>query len=474
MTGNPDMRKERGSFRDPCGFIFYKDGSIYRQINDVYKENYDHLISSSLYQILVDEGLMISHVEINKIDETDERDPDETYAKRTYKTIRPITMPFISYPYEWCFSQLKDAALTTLTIQKKCLEYGMSLKDASAYNIQFLHGKPVFIDTLSFEKYTAGQPWKGYGQFCRHFLAPLALMTYSDVRLNQLMRIFIDGIPLDMASRLLPFKTYLRFALLSHIHIHARSQKHFANNRGSGSLRKKKMSDLGMSGIIESLLSIIKKLEWHPKGFEWQDYYDLTHYTDAAIREKKDIVSGYLKKIRPLEVWDIGANTGMFSRLAAKSGANVISLDMDPACVEKNYLAVKTGAEKKILPLTTDFNNPSPGIGWQNRERMSLLDRGPVDTLLALALIHHLAISNNLPLEYIADFFASMANHLIVEFVPKEDPQVRRLLSTRKDIYPGYTQGGFEKAFKTCFTVQHALEIKGTHRTVYLMSKNRK
>lgn len=254
MTGNPDMRKERGSFRDPCGFIFYKDGSIYRQINDVYKENYDHLISSSLYQILVDEGLMISHVEINKIDETDERDPDETYAKRTYKTIRPITMPFISYPYEWCFSQLKDAALTTLTIQKKCLEYGMSLKDASAYNIQFLHGKPVFIDTLSFEKYTAGQPWKGYGQFCRHFLAPLALMTYSDVRLNQLMRIFIDGIPLDMASRLLPFKTYLRFALLSHIHIHARSQKHFANNRGSGSLRKKKMSDLGMSGIIESLL----------------------------------------------------------------------------------------------------------------------------------------------------------------------------------------------------------------------------
>ena len=231
-----------GSFRDPSGFLFYRDRKIFRQVNLSYKDNYNHLINSGLYNALVDENLLIPHREAgfsgNK--------PDEAY-----KVIEPEIIRFISYPYEWCFSQLKDAALTTLAIQKKSLDYGMSLKDCSAYNIQFLKGRPVFIDTLSFEKYREGYPWVAYRQFCQHFLAPLALMVYRDIRLNQLFRVNIDGLPLDLTSSLLPFRTRFIFSLLSHIHLHARSQKHFANK--TINVNRHKISRLSFLGLIDSL-----------------------------------------------------------------------------------------------------------------------------------------------------------------------------------------------------------------------------
>ncbi|MFC1593962.1 SAM-dependent methyltransferase, partial [Candidatus Omnitrophota bacterium] len=211
------MRQDNvaSSFRDPSGFLFYHNDSLYRQVNVIYKEHYEHLIHSGLYGALVKEGLLIPHVEV---------DLGLRRSDQGYKIIKPEVVSCISYPHEWSFSQLKDAALTTLTIQKKAMECGMSLKDCSAYNIQFKKGMPIFIDTLSFEKLQADQPWIAYRQFCQHFLAPLALMSYSDIRLNQLFRIYIDGIPLDLASRLLPGRTRFSPALFSHIHLHAKSQ----------------------------------------------------------------------------------------------------------------------------------------------------------------------------------------------------------------------------------------------------------
>ena len=205
-----------GSFRDPSGFLFYKNNILYRQVNTTYRENYNFFIESGLYQSLVDSKLLVPHIE---------EKTDVICGDGVYKILKPEVVPFVSYPYEWCFSQLKDAALTTLKIQKIALDFGMSLKDSSAYNIQFVRGKPVFIDTLSFEKYQEGSPWVAYKQFCQHFLAPLALMSFLDVRLNQLLKVFIDGVPIDMASTLLPVKTKLKFSLFSHIHLHAKTQK---------------------------------------------------------------------------------------------------------------------------------------------------------------------------------------------------------------------------------------------------------
>lgn len=453
--------KVPSSFRDTSGFLFSQDGVIYRQVNTIYKEHYDYLINSSLYKALIDTGLLIPH---------DEVDLDYSKSDSAYITIKPEPIPFISYPYEWCFSQLKDAALTTLEIQKRALDFGMVLKDASAYNIQFRNGKPVLIDTLSFQKYRDGEPWVAYKQFCQHFLAPLALMSHTDIRLNQLFRVFIDGIPLDLASRLLPFRTRLKVSLFSHIHLHAKSQKYFADKPLSKE-KKVKISRSSLTGIIDSLKSATKKMKMQPQCTEWSNYYEATNYSSDALNHKKRLVAEFLEKVNPKIVWDLGANTGLFSRIASDRGIQTISFDIDPAAVEKNYLECVEKGETNILPLLLDLTNPSPSIGWENQERMSVLERGRPDTVFALALIHHLVISNNLPFSKIAGFFSKICSSLIIEFVPKSDSQVQRLLSSREDIFPDYTQGVFESKFREYFTIQNSVRITNPKRTLYLMEK---
>jgi ribosomal protein L11 methylase PrmA len=451
------------SFRDPSGFLFYRNGSIYRQINTKYKENYDHLVNSGLYDTLIKSGLLIPH---EPVDITPQESDD------VYRVIKPQPINFISYPYEWCFTQFKMAALTTLEIQKKSLDFDMSLKDCSAYNVQFLNGKPVLIDTLSFEKYIQGQPWVAYRQFCQHFLAPLALMSYKDIRLNQLLRIYIDGVPLDLASSLLPYRTWLRFSLLSHVHLHAKSQRYYADKIKDTSNRK--VTQLEFKGIIDNLESAIRRLNWNPGNTEWADYYQDTNYSADALEHKKKLVAQFLDQINPKSVWDLGANDGLFSRIASDKGIKTISFDIDPTAVEKNYLKCVERNESNILPLLLDLTNPSPGIGWQNDERMSLQERGPVDTVFALALIHHLAISNNLPFNKIADYFEKICSSIIIEFVPKTDSQVQKLLSTRKDIFPDYQQNLFENEFSRYFEIQNSVKIKDSERTLYLMRRGAK
>ena len=419
-------------------------------------------MDSGLYEALTTAGLLIPHKEV---------DIESPRPDLAYKIIKPKLLPFISYPYEWCFSELKDAALTTLSIQKTCLDFGMSLKDCSAYNIQFRKGRAVLIDTLSFEQYREGQPWVAYRQFCQHFLAPLALMSHKDIRLNQLSRIYIDGIPLDLASSLLSFRSQLAFSLLSHIHLHAKSQKRFASHTLNKSSYT--MGRLSLLGLIDSLESAIKKLNWQPNGTEWADYYEDTNYSPEALQHKKEIVAGFLDRIKPKSVWDLGANVGVFSRLASDRGIETVSFDIDPAAVEKNYLEGVEREEENILPLVLDLTNPSSGIGWQNRERMSLVERGPSGTVLALALIHHLAISNNVPLNMIASFFSRICSWLIIEFIPKSDSQVKRLLATREDIFPDYTQQVFEQEFGNFFTIGDRVKIRDSERTLYLMGKGR-
>jgi ribosomal protein L11 methylase PrmA len=456
------------SFRDPSGFVFLRQGTLFRAVTHFYKDNYDRLMASGLGQALVRDGLLIPHVEERGWGAGAGEPSLGPGRANVYRIIRPEPVPFISYPYEWCFSQLKDAALTTLTIQRRALEFGMSLKDASAYNVQFLNGKPVLIDTLSFEQYREGEPWVAYRQFCQHFLAPLALMSHADIRLSQLLRIYVEGIPLDLASRLLPGRTRLALGLGAHIHLHARSQKHYADKAVKPTGRK--LGRMAFMGLISSLESAVKGLNWKPAGTEWAEYYDETNYSQAALAEKQRLVGEYLSRVTPKTVWDLGANTGLFSRIAAGRGALTIASDIDPAAVERNYLDCRSSGEKNLLPLVLDLTNPSPGIGWQNQERMSFIERGPADTVLALALVHHLAIGNNLPFGHIADFLARIGRKLIIEFVPKNDSQVQRLLATREDIFPNYTQEGFEAALSARFQVLDQTRIGDSQRTLYLMT----
>ncbi len=447
-----------GSFRDPSGFVFERDGAIYRQVNQAYRLDYDRKVESGLARTLIDEGWLVPHREV------DESPSDPTSA---YKVLRAERIPFISYPYEWCFGQLKAAALLTLGLQRRSLAHGMSLKDASAFNVQFLGGRPIFIDALSFEAYREGEPWVAYRQFCQHFLAPLALMSRVDPRLNQLFRPSLDGVPLDLAARLLPFRSRLDPRLLIHVHLHARAQRAYGGE--AGRVAPRSFPRRALLGLIDSLENAIGSLRWEPGGTEWADYYDATNYTKGSADQKARLVAEFLDLDRPSTVWDLGANTGRYSRLAADRGARTVAFDVDPSCVERNNRRVVDHAEPNLLPLWMDLMNPSPSLGWDHRERLSLEGRGPCDLAMALALVHHLAIGQNVPLGRIASFLRRICRTLIVEFVPKADSQVRRLLAGRADIFDGYTPEGFELAFAEHFAIERSERLVDGERTLYLM-----
>ena len=424
-------------------------------------------MESGLYLDLTEKGYLIRHREIES---------DDFIGPDGYKILQPDPISYISYPYEWSFSQLKDAALLTLTIQKVSLKYGMTLKDASAYNIQFSGYAPVFIDSLSFEKFEE-KPWIAYKQFCQHFLAPLALISKTDHRAAKLLSNYIDGIPLDLASILLPTSTKFNLGLLSHIHMHAKSQKKFAN-KGRDKNTQNKVNAISFSrekaiALIDHLITTTRSLNWKLADTEWGNYYSDTNYKDEALEEKASIITDFCHdlSLESAVFQDLGANDGKFSRLISAFADQVICHDVDEVAVEKNYLAAKSASDRKILPLVQDLSNPSASIGWGGEERLSFSARSNIDVTMALALTHHIAISNNVPFEKIAAFFSTLSKYLIIEFATKSDSQVQRLLATRKDIFTNYTIESFEKAFGKHYQTRKKREIAGTHRTLYLFER---
>lgn len=444
------------SFRDPSGCIIERDGEFLRVVQPSYAQDYQFLIKSGLYRALTAQGLLVSHEEIG-----------EAGVPGAYKVLRPRQVPFVSYPYEWCFSQLRDAALATLAIQKTAMAHGMSLKDATAFNIQFVDGRPMLIDTLSFERLRL-RPWVAYGQFCRHFLAPLALMSRRDPRLGQLFRTCLDGVPLPLAATLLPWGARLNLWLLMHLFLHAASETRAAR-LPPRPVQPKNFPLRSFLGLATSLESTVQSLKWEAPKSHWAAYYESTVTGGRYVEHKKQVVGGFIKIAQPRTVWDLGANTGLFSRLAAENGVEVLSFDSDPACVEINYLKTRQVKPARLLPLLMDLMNPSPALGWDHRERMSWLERPKPDMVLALGLAHHLAIANNLPLERIADFFARLSPWLAVEFVPKEDANAQKLLHAREDIFGNYTRRDFEEAFSRRFTIEDSQTLQDSARQLYLM-----
>lgn len=454
------------SFRDPSGFLFTHEGRLYRQIEPVFAQEW--AACAPLRRELIEAGLLVPHEELPSV-------PD--FAPGAHAVIAPERLPFISHPYEWSFSQLQAAARLTLELQRRAVAHGCTLRDASAYNVQFVGSKAIFLDTLSLARREEGAPWIAYQQFCRHFLGPLALMAHVDVSLSQLARLHVDGPPLPLVSRLLPFGTKLRPSLLTHLHLHAGATARYADDAAvrAPKARAGGMGRAAMLGLIESLQGAVEALAWTPAGTEWGDYYSHTNYTDDAHAAKAALVAKLLEAAKargPLEtIWDLGANTGRFSRVAAETGAYVCAFDVDPAAVERNVREGVAKGERRILPLLQDLTNPSPALGWANAERASLAQRGPADVVLALALVHHLAISNNVPLEQLCGYLASLGRRLVLEFVPKTDSQVKRLLATREDVFPRYTLEGLLEASARSFTLLAREPIPGSERTLLLLER---
>jgi len=457
------MLKDAGSFRDPSGNVYIFEENIYRSINHCYKEEWEHICQSGLLKEAVQKGFLLDSKECSQ-DQYPALPPED--EKTLYKMLEVKKLPFFSYPYEWCFSQLKDAALLTLDLHCLALKHGCILKDASAFNVQFLQGKPVFIDLLSFERYKEGQAWQAYGQFCTHFLAPLALMAHCDLRCGLLSHQWPSGIPLDLASKMLPLYSRFSLGLYLHLFLHSSMQQSHADGRKA--MKKVQQSRLNlqkMLDVADSLRSTVKKLHLPKQTTEWGNYYEDTNYTERAKEAKILAVQGIVKNYTGNLAIDIGANNGFFSKLLCQQYKMVLATDVDHLAVEYNYKSIPP---TNMLPLILDVTNPSSGLGFLGEERSSFITRCKADMLLALALCHHLVMTGGIPFPRIARFMASILNAggiAIVEYIPKDDSQIQRLLAARDDVFTDYTFENFQNSFEQAgFTMLEKITLPETDR----------
>ena len=456
--------KHPSSFRDPSGYVFEENGYIMRAIHECHRRHWDTAVQSGLLDIAQQREYIVAF--------------SETVTDSTvWKILRTQRIPFISYPYEWSFTQLQAAALLTLDLHMLALNHGMILKDASAFNVQFYNAKPIFIDLLSFEIWKEASPWPAYRQFCQHFLAPLLLMRYVDLRFGMLSKIFINGIDLDFTSKLLPMKTYFSSGIFMHIHLHAKVQKKYADiGLSVEKVRSAKCSKSAMENIVNSLRDIIVNLNLPRIKTEWSDYYIDTNYTD----EDANVKAAYVEKLclaaakRDIAL-DVGANTGRYSEILSKFYATVIAADIDPVAVDRHMRQLQERQTKiNILPLVLDFVNSTPALGWACQERASFHERVEADCITALAIIHHLYFTSGIPFKNQAEFFSSLLGRsgcLILEFIQKSDAQVQRMIAAREMSLFDYSEEAMRHAFAEYFVEETCIALPDSSRMLYLMRK---
>jgi methylase of polypeptide subunit release factors len=448
----------QASFRDPSGYMFHDGKTLRRVINPIYFPQYKSLTESGFFKTLIGNGLLIPHV--------------ENSASEDKIVITPEEIPFITNPYEWSFEQFKHAALHTLKIQKYALSKGYILKDASAYNVTFHKGKPVFIDTLSFDFYEEGTPWRAYKQFITHFFGPLVLAKYHGTEVFKMLQTHIDGIPVKLIASMLPGKSKLSSTLFTNIHLLAKMEsKHSEDYKAETKVAK--LSKKAQSNILESLFDFIKKLEIK-EASEWGDYYSKTNYETEAFQAKKELIKNWVAPLQPQKLIDVGGNDGTFARTVLDNVPHVIVTDIDSNAVDFNYKQIRQNKETNMLPFVCDVLQPAPGIGFNNTERNSLIERlqeyAP-DVTMALALIHHITLSGNVPFEKSAEFFAKFSKNLIIEFPTREDSWVESLLVRKREFinhFDFYNEVNFEEGYNKYFKLEKKEAVTGTKRILYL------
>ncbi|WP_298513975.1 class I SAM-dependent methyltransferase [uncultured Kordia sp.] len=461
MTNNS---RHASSYRDPSGHVYVENGMIKRIIFPSYFPQYEKLKTSGFFQKAFQHKLLIPHEEIEN--------------SATQICIQPEQIPFITYPYEWSFQQYKEAALHTLKLQKYALQHNFSLKDATAYNIAFHKGNAVFIDTLSLDFYTENTPWRAYKQFITHFLGPLIVAKYHGAEFLKTMSNFMDGIPLKLIASLLPGKTKLNPFLYTNIHLLAK----YENKHQEESVKESKQASLskkGLFNIIDSLYNYIKKLQLKEQS-EWGNYYQKTNYSDTAFQQKSTIINDWMQELQAKTVIDVGGNDGTFVRQITNDIEVALVGDIDNNAVDQNHFQVKKNKEQNMLPFVIDLLNPSAAIGFQNTERFSFVQRVQEfqpDATLALALIHHLSLTGNVPFENSAAFFAAFSKNLIIEFPKRADSYATRLLNAKaefKDQFGHYNLENFENTYSEHFEIIAKKEIADSERVLYLCkNKNR-
>jgi ribosomal protein L11 methylase PrmA len=459
------VQPDPGSFRDPASGILLGDNKVYRFFTTGHVADFEALVETGLLESLVKSEAVIGSKPVG-IDEA----PDVyRAAPEIGLVVEHPRIPFISYVYEWPFEMLRAAAIRSLEILQLALDKDLILKDATPYNVQFIGTNPLLIDVGSFERYRQGLPWIGYTQFCRTFLNPLLLQSITGIPFQMWMRSSLEGIDPVHLNRLLPLRHKLRKNVFIDVVLQAWLSRRFSSSsKKAPSLQERSIPKSVIAGLVNRLKKSVAGLKRRGKANSvWLNYEEECHYQPEALQAKDRFVDAALARAKPGVVWDLGCNVGRYSIMAAQHAGYTVSMDSDEAAIGALYERAR-GQHTNILPLTVDFANPSPSQGWAQEERRGLAERGTADFALCLALVHHLAISGNVPLQRVADWLSSITKAGIVEFVPKSDPMVQRLLSTREDVYTGYTQSAFEEALKEHFKIADTACLPNSERTLYL------
>jgi hypothetical protein len=457
---------EPGSFRDRTGSVFYRDGRVFRGLSARALENWRRLQATGFYK---------RHRAAGTIVETWPAD-EATQAGSTWAgTVEHARIPFVSYPYEWTFGMLKDAALLHLQLMQDALAEDMILKDSSPYNVQWLGAQPVFIDIPSFEPLSRGEPWVGYRQFCELMLYPLMLAAYRGMDYRPWLRGRIDGIPAEEMSRLVSSRDMLRGGVLMHVVAQGALQRRYA---GSGRDVRGTLAQAGFDKAlivrnVDKLMALVRRLEPPAVRTEWSDY-DRTHsYEAAEFAKKLDFVRAAAATRRWRLAWDLGCNTGTFSRVAAEHADSVVSMDGDWMAIERLYQQEKSAGGTSILPLVVNLSDASPNQGWLGAERKGLAERGRPELTLCLALVHHIVIGANIPLADFVGWLAGLGTSLVIEWVGRDDEMVQTLLASREDQYGDYQPELFRDLLASHFDIRADEPLKGGKRHIYFAEARR-
>lgn len=460
------LRADPGSFRDPSGGVVLNGtDTVYRYFTSDAADDFVSLMESGLLESLAAGG---SAVATRKAGDAEAKAVRKVVPKASLVVEHP-RIPFVSYAYEWPFEMLQAAALSHLDTMREGLGHGFMLKDATPFNIQFAGANPLLIDVASFEAHEDGAAWAGYTQFCRTFLNPLLFQSITGVPFQPWLRASLDGIDPAMLSRLLPLRHKLRPSIFMHVVLQAwLNRKLSAKPSDTTNVSKRRIPRDAILNMAEGLRGHIARMRRRKDTrWSWADYERALPYTAEALAAKEQFVEQAVAAVSPKVLWDLGANTGRFTLIAARHSENVVAFDMEEAAVGALYERVREEKRENILPLVMDLSNASPDQGWAQEERRGLLGRGPADFAMSLALVHHLRISGNVPVARIAEWLAAASNAGIVEFVPKADAMVRTLLRTRPDVYDDYTQQTFEHELERHFEIVEVAHLPGSQRVLY-------
>jgi hypothetical protein len=464
---NSTAEVNTGSFRDRDGRVYHYRGRVFRGLSSLALESFRQLQEKPFYVKLIETGKVIGTREVPA-----EENPLPGEVKSAWAGfLEHDRIPVISYPYEWTFSMLRAAASLQLHLVERAVSNGFTLKDATPYNVQFVNNKAVFIDIPSFEHLQEGEPWSGYRQFCEMFLFPLMLQVYKGCNFQPFMRASIDGVNVQTASALFGFRDRFRKGVLSHVWLQSKLDRRFG---GSSENVRSNLKSAGFNrelilANVRKMQKLVSKLEWEASGSEWGDYTEFHNYSDADHVQKENFIRDSIVAEKPGVVWDVGCNTGQFSRVAAKHCSQVVSMDIDHVAVERLFL--DKDIPDNILPLLQNVADPSPNWGWRNLERTDMQTRTRPEMVLCLALIHHVVITANIPLEDFIAWLAGLTDKLVIEYVSRRDDKVKTLLRNKEDKYQDYTRESLVANLKRHFEILQQQEVNNGDRSLYLCVK---